>query len=419
MPKDTLDPGTRLGDAIPIDHFVIVMQENRSFDHYLQALPGAGQPHLEVAPPNYQNPDPVGVGEYVRPILTTDPCIADVPNNWVAVHDQIGNQWMRGFVAAANPDGKRALYHYDEKTLNYYYALANVFALADHYFAAVPGPTYPNRMFMHSATSFGHVTNSAPPPEAERRSIFDQLEETGKSWIIYHEGTTYEQTIYQRLYAEKGDHFRSIDEYHKDARAGKLPFYAWVESSHNKADATDEHAPANVQLGQAWVGSIVKSLMAGPNWSRSVLFLTYAEHGGFYDHVVPPGTCKPDNERPHIASRGPVEFDELGVRVPLIAISPYSRPHYVTSQVRSHTSLLRLIQARAGLPALTHRDANSEPPLEMFEFVRPAYPKPPTLPEPVIDLRALRRCQNEFGAGLKSATHGGLESSRELPSKKH
>ncbi len=114
--------------------------------------------------------------------------------------------------------------------------------------------------------------------------------------------------------------------------------------------------------------------MESPNWKRTALFFTYDEHGGFYDHVPPPKACPPDAIHPILEPKdAPGEFDRLGVRVPMIVISPYAKKHYVSHHVYDHTSILRFVQARFDLPALTARDAHARPPFEMFDFAQPAY----------------------------------------------
>jgi phospholipase C len=392
-PRDTLDPGVPLGEGIPIDHFVVVMQENRSFDHYFQKLPEFGQPGAEVAPPTFENSDPSEEGEIVHPFLLTDPCVADVPHNWVAVHHQINDGKMSGFLSAANPGGRRALGYYDQQTLPYYYALASTFAIGDRYFAAVPGPTFPNRMFALAASSFGHAANTAPPPQDEEHTLFHQLEEKGLSWVIYSQARTFEEQMFPRLHAEKGEHFRPIAEFFDDAAHGVLPFFAWVESTYGGPTATDEHAPGDVQVGQAFVAHVVDGFARSPTWSRSLLVLTYDEHGGFFDHVPPPAACPPDENRPRIAGiSAAAHFDHLGVRVPLIMVSPFARAHYVSHRTYSHTSVLRLVQARADLPALTRRDANDEPPYDLLDFVHPPFREPPKLPDAGIDEAARKVC---------------------------
>jgi phospholipase C len=131
-----------------------------------------------------------------------------------------------------------------------------------------------------------------------------------------------------------------------------------------KLNEQDEHPPADVQVGEAWTKSIYDALVAGPLWEKTALIFTYDEAGGFFDHVPPPEkscVARPDNPKD-------TEFVELGVRVPLIAVSPWARRHYVSHVQHEHTSITRLIELVFGIPALTNRDANSDALLDMFDF---------------------------------------------------
>lgn len=407
LPSETLDLDSPKPDAIPIDHFIVVMQENRSFDHYFEKLPEFGQKDVDVAPATYVNADPSGEGEIVHPTRADSPCLEDVPHNWIAVHHQLADGKMNGFLAAANPDGRRALTYYDADTLGYYYALASTFAIGDRYFAAVPGPTFPNRLFALSASSFGHAVNTAPPPQDEERTLFHQLEKKGLPWVLYAQGQTFEEQMYPRLHTEKGEHFRDFEEFFADAASGHLPFFAWVESTYDGRVGTDEHAPGDVQLGQAFVARVVKAFTTSPAWSKGALILTYDEHGGFFDHVAPPRACPPDDEPPHIETLpGNARFDRLGVRVPFVVVSPFARAHFVTHKTYTHTSILRLVQARANLPALSRRDANDEPPFDVFDFAHPPFATPPLLPEATVDEAARKRCVGEERGHVPSAKPG-------------
>jgi phospholipase C len=397
MAADTLDSGLPTGDRIPIDHFVIVMQENRSFDHYFQALKEQGQPDIDVAPPDYAN-NAADTRKPEKPFLLETPCLADVPHTWDAVHAQYAGGKMNGFVRTADKDGVRTLGYYDKGTLNYYYAVASTFALADQYHADVPGPTWPNRMYMLAGSSFGHIDNTAPPPRDEERSIFHELEEAGLSWAIYAEGSFFERLIFPKLAEEKGHHFKTMNDFYADARAGTLPSFAWVESTIGGSKATDEHPPANVQLGQRFVANVVAAMFASPDWPRSAVIWTYDEHGGFFDHVKPPRACAPDERVPASeTAKSGGRFDMLGFRVPFVVISPFSKPHYVSHRVYSHSSVLRLVEARFGLPALSRRDANAEPPFDLFDFEKRAFLTPPAFPEPIVDEPNRLRCAEEHG----------------------
>jgi phospholipase C len=124
----------------------------------------------------------------------------------------------------------------------------------------------------------------------------------------------------------------------------------------------------------------------GPQWSSGVFFLMYDEHGGYYDHVPPPPACAPDDIPPMLGPNDvQADFDRYGIRVPLLVVSPYARKRFVSHTVYDHTSILRFIETRFELPALTRRDANADPMLEMFDFRHPRFRKPPKLPDATID----------------------------------
>jgi phospholipase C len=142
--------------------------------------------------------------------------------------------------------------------------------------------------------------------------------------------------------------------------------------------------------------------MAGPQWAHAAIFITHDEHGGFYDHVVPPPACAPDSIPPILSTGDTTDagFDMEGVRVVLLAISPYSKPGYVGHHTYDHTSITRFIEARFNLPALTARDANAEPPTDLFDFQSPpAFLTPPALMTPQVDPAMLDYCATTFGDG--------------------
>jgi hypothetical protein len=160
-------------------------------------------------------------------------------------------------------------------------------------------------------------------------------------------------------------------------------------------NAEDEHPPGIPQRGQAFVYDVVRVLMSNPNvWNHSALFITWDENGGFYDHVDPPHACTPDNLDPNFAGgaygttppgdgtdiKYGGHFDRFGIRVPLLVVSPFAKPHYVSHGTYDHTSIDRFIEAWLGLPALTRRDANADPLLDFFDFSQP--PNTPNLAGP-------------------------------------
>ena len=155
---------------------------------------------------------------------------------------------------------------------------------------------------------------------------------------------------------------------------------------------SDEHPPANVQVGEKFTHDVIQALVKSPNWSSSAMFLTYDEHGGYYDHVAPPAAPKPDNIAPMLKPGDtPGAFDRYGIRVPAIVISPYAKTHFVSHTVYDHTSILRFIETRFGLPALTKRDKAANPMLGMFDFTKVSNPKP-TLVDAPVDPAGVAEC---------------------------
>jgi phospholipase C len=181
-----------------------------------------------------------------------------------------------------------------------------------------------------------------------------------------------------------------FDQYFADLAAGTLPQVAFVEPgvAREAYDANDEHPPAVMQIGQRWAAEVIDALMKSSSWERSAMFITYDEHGGLYDHVVPPPACAPD--------AASAEFDNLGIRVPFMVVSPYAKKHHVSHRVYDHTSIVRFVEARFVMPALTGRDANAEAPWDMFDFANPPHVTPPAFALPEVDADKLAACAAIF-----------------------
>ena len=401
LPADTL-PATALhGDQIPIDHIVVLMQENRSFDHMLGKLFEVQPKATGLTIPRF-NPDPTSLG-MIGSFHQTRLCeVADLAHSWNATHREIGPfSFMDGFTAAnvadVDPTGRRTMGYFTSEDIPFYYALYSTFAIGDRYFASVPGPTYPNRFFLLAGTSFGRIRNEFPQKANEYGpSIFDRMNAGGVDWKAY-----YSDIPFAGFFAGARAHLDrivTIDSFFEDAAAGTLPQVAFVDPRFGGGPETetDEHPPGNVQLGQAFVASVVQAMFESPNWGRSALFVVYDEHGGYYDHVAPPGACIPDATPPRLQPGDTVAaFDRLGIRVPMVAVSPWSRPGFVSHRTHDHTSILRFIETRFDLPALTARDANAWPPLELFDFTTPHFATPPALPAADVDPDRAAECAPE------------------------
>jgi phospholipase C len=429
LPMATLGP-TVLPQSMPIDNIVVVMMENHSFDSYLGHLNEYGnRSDVDEADAGTTNPDVDGAA--VPWAHAAHPCTADTDHEWAGTHQEVDHGKMDGFVTTNDghysgnsfvpgpPDGgdpslysgSRAMVWYDQTDLPFYYQLANTFAVADHYHCAVQGPTWPNRMYLLAGTSFGETTNNFPditayPYPQNDASILDELEKRGVTWQLYTDGVPGAGVIYSTALANRWGRLvvSSFSQFQKDAQSGNLPQVAFVDpdlSSESSLGAgTDEHPPGDIQSGQLFVSQVVQAVTSGPQWAHTALFLTHDENGGFYDHVAPPAACPPDSIQPILASGDTTDagFDADGIRVLLIAVSPYARKGYVSHNVYDHTSLTRFIEAKFQVPALSARDANALPPTDLFDFTDPpAFATPPALTPPTIDPTQLSYCESVFG----------------------
>jgi phospholipase C len=379
----------------PIQHVLVLMQENRSFDSYLGRLHFMGQPASTPLRLTRHNPNPVK--KNAKPIFVfhkkTYCEVADLDHSWNGSHAEYDRGRMDGFtkvnVNAKDPTGRRSMGFYTKKDLPFYYWLYTTFAMGDRYFASVLSQTFPNRFYLLAGTSFGHIRNDFPAAgdQFSQKTVFNELDDAGITWRIYYSQIPFAfEFAYVRDHA--AGHVFPVQQYYTDAQAGNLPQVSFIDPIFvGHADVeNDEHPPSDVQLGQSFVHDVIQALMQSPDWPSSALFLTYDEHGGFADHVPPPRAVKPDDIKPMLEKGDDkASFDRYGFRVPAVVVSPYSKPHFVSHVVHDHTSILRFIELRFGLPALTRRDAAANPMLEFFDFTNPAFLKPPTLPPAPVD----------------------------------
>jgi len=397
LPAVTLPPGTPHGSQIPIDTIVVLMQENRSFDHYFGHLHAKG---AEQEPKTASNPNPLG-GAPIKAFHAKATCeVADLDHSWNGTHRSWNNGAMDGFTAVnvdpLDPDGSRTMGYHTSKELPLYYKLYKTFAIGDRYFASLLSQTFPNRFYLLTGTSFGHIRNDLPPDGTQfsQRSVFNILDEAGITWKIYVSQIAFAFTLeYPRV--ERAANLVPIDQYFTDAQNGTLPQVAFVDPIFIGARnvENDEHPPANVQVGQEFAGRVIAALTTSPQWLRSAMFVTYDEHGGFYDHVPPPPACAPDDIPPMLQPGDePGVFNRYGIRVPAVVISPYAKKRYVSHVVHDHTSILRFIETRFDLPALTRRDANADPMLEFFDFSKVSFKRPPHVPAGKINLKRKAEC---------------------------
>jgi phospholipase C len=389
-----------IGSDMPIDTIVVLMMENRSFDHMLQNLPAFGQPDAEVGDLSATNPDADGTP---RPRYhLSEYCFDDTSHGWTDVHTEWNHGAMDGFVVANNhndlapADGKRAMGYYTEQDLPFFYALANTFALADHNFSSVLGPTFPNREYLYAATSFGHIGNDLFNDEMP--TIFQELTAAKVDWRIYYTDLP-GAGIFLGTLTKYLDNVAKVSNFFTDAQAGMLGQLNLVDPKlgAGAASRNDFHPPGDVQQGEKFLSDVVNALMQSPQWPHSALIVTFDEHGGIYDHVPPPPACAPDDIAPMLGNGDtPGDFANYSVRVPLIVVSPYAKPHFVSHAVYDHTSITRFIETRFKLGALTKRDANADPLTDLFDFKKASFATPPSLPPAEVDPQHLADCIQRY-----------------------
>ncbi|MCA1842220.1 MAG: hypothetical protein LC792_03335, partial [Actinobacteria bacterium] len=222
-------------DQIPIDHIVVLMQENRSFDSYLGRLHVMGQPDSSLLSMKRHNPNPTKKGKQISVFHKNRYCeVADLDHSWNGSHLEWDHGRMDGFTTAnvrpKDPTGRRAMGFYTKADLPFYYWLYSTFAMGDRYFQSVLSQTFPNRFYLLAGTSFGHIRNDFPtsPTEFSQKTIFEELDAAGISWKIYYSQAAF-ALMFAYVRAHSAGHVVPISQYYLDAQAGSLPQVAFVD----------------------------------------------------------------------------------------------------------------------------------------------------------------------------------------------
>lgn len=374
-PDPTRPEGT---DLLPeVEHIVVLMMENHSYDSYFGML-GRGDGFTIGADgrPTNANPDKDGTPVVAHHLPSTSQKGFHITQAWVSSHRQFNDGRLDGFVVTSGPE---AMGYWTGDDLPFYYSLAKTFPLCDRYFGSVLAQTYPNRRYLTGATSLGNITTelSSTFPSPPNGTIYDSLDRHGVTWRNYHAGAP-ELALFPAVFLAHTDKVSRIEQFVADAAAGTLPAVSYITPHPH----VSEENPQDIHQGESFVAGIVNAVMAGKAWNKTVMVLTYDEHGGYYDHVVPPEAFAPDDIPPDPTRTGGVAggFDRLGFRVPTIVVSPYAKKDYVSHVVHDHTSILRLIETKWNLGALTYRDANASNLLDTLDFAAsPAFATPPKL----------------------------------------
>jgi phospholipase C len=401
----TVSVGTNTG-LQGIKHIIVILQENRSFDSYFAHLgPYVAAKHPEIT--NYQinagyDPNILlplfggGTGHlFHEPTVRTE----NLSPAWNESHFDIDQQSDGTFkmdrfaltshsvAAKFDNSGLRALGQYDERDLPYYYELAAQFATSDSFHSSMLANTVTNRQYAFCATSQGRIFPSPQgAPQWTCPTIFSKLESAGVKWAYYYTDTIFlpgftdwnNLAIQQKTFPIK-NYFDILASPTADT---DLPSVVWIDPGFG-GSGLDEHPDSNIQLGAAYIKTLIDALMNSPAWHDSVFILSYDEGGGLYDHV-PPFTVVPPDDIPPQLGPGDATGDNFtlsGFRLPIMVVSPLVKPHFVSHVNRETTSILKLIETRFSLTPLTRRDAAADDMTEFFDFVNPpAFLTPPPLP---------------------------------------
>lgn len=458
------------GNLNKVNHVIIIMQENHSFDNYFGVLayaPGSPYHHRQEGcrPDDHGCVDGLACrvlwngqldcsnwnvddnGSIVRSFHDPKRCASpDLNHEWYWTHKEVDYNFPNdtlffqprdGFVrvndlteqldnGSESPTDDQTMGYYNQDDIPFYYSLASRFAVNDRYFAPVLGPTFPNRSYLMAATSFGHLTTSDtfPPSVTGYKpitgTIFDLLDQNKVSWADYFQDAPQGGSFRPFSATLIDPHFLPLTIFLAQASGAPglpaLPSVSFVDPNFGIfgiQSENDEHPPTDIQRGQAYVSQVVSAVRNGPYWKDTVIFITYDEHGGYYDHAssplarqggaktpdgIAPGQCAdlsnpPASEQPGGGAEcstnllsttdtsvldaeqlcpqlandptGPypadcATFDQEGVRVPFMAISPFSKPHYVSHTQGDHTSLLAFIEKRFLTVAAADSDGDND-----------------------------------------------------------
>jgi phospholipase C len=377
-----------------IQHFVFIMQENRSFDEYFGTYPGA-----DGYPSGVCLPDPKG-GQCVAPYHDTANNNRGGPHAWDDYIADMNGGKMDGFVAQAyvgsadpntvpcmptdktcppghNPHDVMGYHDYNE--IPNYWNYAHEYVLQDHMFESVGSYSLPAHLYMLAAQSGGYIAHNQPIPSEYDFPEITELYGSGKiSWKYYVTSGTEPDTedahvignsteqeqnpnkyslwnplpAFPKVQNDPAQRSRLVDtsEFYADAKNGTLPQVSWVIPS----GAVSEHPPSGVREGMQYVTGLVNAVMQSPEWPSTVIFLAWDDWGGFYDHVVPPK----------------VDQYGLGFRVPSMVIGPYVKENSIDHATYSFESWLRITEERFGVVPMTSRDTQAADMLSAFDFTQ-------------------------------------------------
>jgi phospholipase C len=381
---------------MPIDTFVVLMMENRSFDHYLGWMPGVDGRQAGL---NYR--DKVGALHQTHR-LTPDfqGCAFNDPDHsWEGGRVQLDGGKMDGFRRSGNNDDF-SLGYYTEPDLPFIGHAAKAFTTYDRFFCSILASTFPNREYMHAGESYGNVSNTIPTSSAgfPDNTIFAALAKQGISNRYF-----YNDIPVSALWGPPGvARSARVEEYYTRCQAGTLPHVSFVDPSFlNEGGGTsgDEHPHGDIRVGQAYMSDVVHAFMESPQFKRGAIIICYDEWGGFFDHVRPPRV--PDQRNSPDLNK---DYGQMGFRIPAIAISPYVKRGHVDHSIYGFESILKMICHRFAIPPLNKRVRYAHNIAQSFDWESEPQTTPPTLPDPPT-VAGSTQCANR-GVSLLSTPSG-------------
>ncbi|MCP2338198.1 alkaline phosphatase family protein [Actinomadura rupiterrae] len=424
----------RNGRLRDIKHVVILMQENRSFDHYFGVMPGVrgfSDPHAPKLPdgkPVFYQPDPNNPAGYLLPFhldsrRTNAQAIPSTSHAWQVQHDSWNQGKMdRWLIAhsARTADGANYPYvmgYYTREDIPFHWALAEQFTVCDRYHCSVLGPTWPNRLYLMSASidaDGGHggpVTSNVDPAPYTWKTYPEALTHSGVSWKVYQQTDNYGCNVleYFKSFQDASEKsplykngLRTYDagQFAYDAKHDKLPTVSWIIPTSYQSEHPD-YTPA---AGADFVASQIDAIASNPEvWKKTLFILNYDENDGLFDHVPPP--TPPAGTKGEFVGGQPVGG---GFRVPCLLVSPWTQGGWVASEPFDHTSTLRLLERLTGVrvPNLTSWRRRAFGDLTTALGVPPRA-RPPRLPD---TKKELRRAVDEVAHLPAPAFPGGAQS---------
>jgi phospholipase C len=420
-----------------IQHVLVLMLENRSFDHLLGY---SGIPGLAGVDTTKSNPGEAGdvpISNDTPDRLGTDPGHEFEDVDWQIYGSErtsaARTARMSGFADRGWPEAMQCASNSRVPVLTH---LARQFLVCDNWFSSMPGPTWPNRFFVHAASSGGLANSPSNLTTLDSMlwsqlgfsfvngTLYERLTQAGRKWRVYH-GDHFPQVCaidnMASVFVADPDAFRELDQLEADLAGGDLADYTFIEPDYSILstfrNGNSQHPSGTLSAGEQLIHDVAGALMQSPAWESSVLIVLYDEHGGFYDQVPPPA-CTPPGDEPLNAGKAqsppnpPFGFDRFGVRVPAVIVSPRVTPG-VCHEVLDHSSVIRTVFEIFGLPGhLTDRDAAAGSLVPQLNGSAQAAPlpapnaQPPAVPPPTGD--ALRAHSVDGFARIAAQVHHAL-----------